>query len=282
LPLSQTTQQRKTMSYASIASHNTSGPQPHPDPGLLNTSHSQTSLPDVDSKVTVVPQSFKEHPVTATSAEHLRESSREDERRRDARSPLHLGGEGEKTQRRKDVAKRKLHEAEDEGVHLWAVAKQRVLQPGVMGGLIGIANVGLIGAFGYQLYSKPHLRRDTRALSTAAVSALVLLGSEGYVAEAYRKTAQGQAEERRAREEGAYLYQLTRDVVLRPGVLGGLVGVVNVGILGGVGYLGYLHWDEPHWDRRTVSAVTVGLLALFAGEGYLGEEYIEHEYPRRK
>jgi hypothetical protein len=87
-----------------------------------------------------------------------------------------------------------------------------------------LANVGLIATFGYQLYAKPHLRSDTRALSTAVVSTLVLFGVEGYVAEAYRQTAAGQEEERRAREEGALLYRQTKDIVLRPGVLGGLVG----------------------------------------------------------
>lgn len=86
-------------------------------------------------------------------------------------------------------------------------------------------NVGLIGAFGYQLYSRPSLRSDTRFLGTAAVSGLVLFGAEGYVAESYRLTAAGQEEERRAREEGAAIYRKTKDVVLRPGVLGGLVGV---------------------------------------------------------
>lgn len=85
--------------------------------------------------------------------------------------------------------------------------------------------MGLIGALGYELYTKPHLRRDTRLLATAGASGLVLLGAEGYLAEAYRKTAAGQAEERRAREEGAALIRRTKDIVLRPGVLGGIVGV---------------------------------------------------------
>lgn len=90
------------------------------------------------------------------------------------------------------------------------------------------ANVGLIGAFGYNLYSKPHLRTDTRVLSTAAISALVLFGAEGYVAEAYRRTDAGQEEERRARDEGDLIYRRTKAIVLRPGVLGGLVGVCEL------------------------------------------------------
>jgi len=275
------------MSYAAVASHNTSGPQPHPDTALLNTAPSHTSLPDVDSKVTVVPQSFKDHPVTVTSAAAPApapvESSSEDE----------IHQVADKASRKKEKAKRKFqdareegiekyHEAKEESVYLWSETKRRVLQPGVMGGLMGVVNVGLIGAFGYQLYNYPHTRQDTRFLSTSAIAAITLLGAEGYVAENYRQTPRGQAEERRAREEGSYYYNRTKNIVLRPGVLGGIVGVVNVGILGGVGYASYIHWDLPHWDRRTVSAVTVGLLGLFTVEGYLGEEYKEKEYPKRK
>lgn len=44
--------------------------------------------------------------------------------------------------------------------------------------------------------------------------------------------------------------------------------LVNLGIIGGVSYVAYDNWDQPHWDGRTVSAVTVGLLSLVAGEGY--------------
>lgn len=43
--------------------------------------------------------------------------------------------------------------------------------------------------------------------------------------------------------------------------------LVNLGIIGGVSYVAYDNWDQPHWDGRTVSAVTVGLLSLVAGEG---------------
>ena len=44
---------------------------------------------------------------------------------------------------------------------------------------------------------------------------------------------------------------------------------VNVGILGGLGYFSYTNWDKPTWDRRLVSAVSVGLLTLWGGEGYV-------------
>lgn len=62
-------------------------------------------------------------------------------------------------------------------------------------------------------------------LASAAAAALTILGAEGYAAEKYRETAAGQEEERRARREGAALYRAARENILRPGVLGGLVGV---------------------------------------------------------
>ena len=42
---------------------------------------------------------------------------------------------------------------------------------------------------------------------------------------------------------------------------------VNAGVLGAVGYYAYTEWDRPRWDKRIVSAVSVGLLTLWSGEG---------------
>ena len=42
---------------------------------------------------------------------------------------------------------------------------------------------------------------------------------------------------------------------------------VNTAIVGTVGYLSYKHWKAPYWDRKVVSAVSVGLLTLWTGEG---------------
>lgn len=85
-------------------------------------------------------------------------------------------------------------------------------------------NVGLLTYASYALYTQPRLRHDTRLLSSAAAGALLLFGAEGYAAERYRETPAGREEERRARKEGAVLYRHAREAVLRPGVLGGLLG----------------------------------------------------------
>jgi hypothetical protein len=86
-------------------------------------------------------------------------------------------------------------------------------------------NIGLISGVGYTYYACPHLRRDTRFLTSTAAAALAVFGAEGYLAETYRKTPAGREEERKAKEEGAALYRYGREHLLRPGVLGGLVGV---------------------------------------------------------
>ncbi|KAG8961795.1 hypothetical protein FRC03_004952 [Tulasnella sp. 419] len=251
------------MSYANVASHHTD-----------------------DSKVNVVPQDFKAHPATVTSEKpsHTPEPYPEPLRTSGGSGGAHSTRADASRQwdKSKDKIKKEFHKAEEEGSEFWEETKRVILQPGVMGGLIGIANIGIIGTVGYQFYAKPHLRSDTRALTTTAISALALFGTEGLFADAYRKTAAGQQEERRAKEEGAIVYRRTKEIVLRPGVFGGLMGLVNVGVLGTVGYYGYVNWDKPVWDRRTVSAVTVGLIAFFSGEGYLAEQYKEKEYPKRR
>lgn len=81
---------------------------------------------------------------------------------------------------------------------------------------------------GHAFYTQPHYRQDIKVISSTIAGSLVLLSAEGALADAYAKTAAGQAEARRAREEGALLYRHAREVVLRPGVLGGLVGLCEL------------------------------------------------------
>ncbi|KIJ49402.1 hypothetical protein M422DRAFT_27764 [Sphaerobolus stellatus SS14] len=255
------------MSYASVAATNAPplSAQPHPDQGLLNTEpeHAPSVLNDTGPKVNVVESTFKEHPATTTSVN---------------RPP---SDEVRERERFKSKAKKDIYRAEEEGAAFWEYIKERLLRPGVAGGLLGVVNVGLLGTFGYNLYTEPHLRSDRRFLGWSTLGALAFLGAEGFLAEAYRNTDAGREEERKARKEGAVLYKHTKEVVLRPKVFGGLLGVLNVGIIGAVSYIAYDNWNRP-WDRRTVSAITVGLLSLFTGEGYVAEKYRQEEYPKRR
>ncbi|KAG9118652.1 hypothetical protein FRC07_006733 [Ceratobasidium sp. 392] len=272
------------MSYADVAAHNAPPPsqQPHPDQNLYTTQEdvSGGSLPDVSHNVNVAPHDFKSNPHTVTSETRPAhyESSDDEGGNRTGSSKKRAA----KDRAAKDRARKGIEHAEEEGLYLWNQFKERLLRPGTAGGILGVVNVGLIAFAGREFYTRPHLRTDTRALSTVAVTALVLFGAEGALAEAYLKTDAGQREKARAKKEGASLYRQTHEVVLRPGVLGGLVGVLNLGILGGVGYAAYSNWGQPRWDRRTVSAISAGLLTLAVGEGYLGEKYVEKEYPKRK
>lgn len=88
-----------------------------------------------------------------------------------------------------------------------------------------VVNVGIVAGVGHAYYTQPHLRCDTTAIASTVAGALTLFSLEGYAAEKYRETPRGQAEERRAKQEGAIIYRHAREIVLRPGVLGGLVGL---------------------------------------------------------
>ena len=86
-------------------------------------------------------------------------------------------------------------------------------------------NVGLLGFAGYAFYTTPAYRKDYRVIGGTAAGALALITAEGALAESYLSTEEGQAELRRAEQEGSVLYRHTKEVVLRPGVLGGFIGV---------------------------------------------------------
>ncbi|KAI0691777.1 hypothetical protein BC835DRAFT_1359898 [Cytidiella melzeri] len=263
------------MSYAAVAAHNAPPPsaQPHPDLGLLNTEPpSHDNIADDAAKLNIVSADFKQNPATVTSTAGVPTES--------APIPISGGlpshttsGSRSKGQKASDKAKKYAHELEDEGFYLWNFAKHQLLRPGVAGGLLGVVNIGLMSFASYSLYTKPYLRRDTKFLASAAAAAFTILSAEGYAAEKYRETPAGRDEEIRARKEGAALYRIAKENILRPGVLGGLVGVLNTAVIGTVSFYAYQYWDTRHWDKRIVSAVSVGLLTLWSGEGYLAEQY---------
>lgn len=209
-----------------------------------------------------------EHPTTDTSAKGIYGTYEDDS--------------AAKRRARKDEMKDVANRAENETFWLYGRAKEQILRPGVAGGLLGLVNLGLMGAAGYQFYTRPELRTDWYAVGGTAAGALLILGGEGILADSYAQTDAGKREAHRAKEEGVALWSRTKEMVLRPGVFGGLLGVANVGILGGVGYLAYTHWDEPSWDQKTVGGISAGLFVLMLAEGSLEEYYRKNEYPKRK
>lgn len=224
------------MSYASVAHHNAPPPsqQPHADTSLLNTERSfADNVADDGAKVNVVAHDFKTNAATLTSQARENIDQEYDD----------LTGTSDK-KRYKKKANKRFQEAEAEGEYIWDVTKQYLLRPGVAGGLIGlgaflrfieypspvltitlIVNIGIIASVGRAYYTQPHLRRDTTIIGSTIAGALALLSVEGYAAEKYSQTPAGKEEARRAKEEGAALYKHAHEIVLRPGVLGGLVGL---------------------------------------------------------
>lgn len=146
-------------------------------------------------------------------------------------------------------------------------------------------NIGVLGTLGYNIYRRPTLvtepRMNIKPLSYISVGLITLFTLEGFAADAYLDTPQGRDEARRVEEEGHYLYNRTKEVVLRPKVAGGILGVLNVAVLGTLGYGVYTHWDAPVFTRRTVSYVSVGLLSWFGLQGWAVEKYQQDGVAKR-
>ncbi|TFY60524.1 hypothetical protein EVG20_g7385 [Dentipellis fragilis] len=230
--------------------------QPHADPSLLTTpTDPPAAVADDTSKVNVVPTDFKQHPETTTS------EFREELAAKGAESTKRTGSS-------KRTAKKHGNHPTYRGVKdIWQVVKNALLLPGVA------VNIGLLSGAGYLYYTEPRLRNDARVISCTLASTLAVLGLEGYVAESYRNTSEGQKGEGEARSEGSMAYRSAREHLLRPGVLGGFLGLVNLAVMSSVGYISFVNWDKPHWDRRVVSIATLGVVSLWGGEGLLAQWY---------
>ena len=120
------------MSYAAVAAHNAPPPseQPKPDPSLLTTEvPTANNVIDDTAKVNVASPDFKAHPATVTSETDIYVEVTDDE---------DDGGNVNGSEKSKRRVKKRLAEAEAEAADIWAVAKDKLLQPGVAGGLIGV------------------------------------------------------------------------------------------------------------------------------------------------
>jgi len=295
------------------------GEMPKPDQNLTDGHFSgETEVhTDVDSKINVLPAgSDPKHPdVHPTGAPHpgpvsihpvtVPEPHTSDVAPEPAQAPpkgsVHIpqsGAEWEKKEKEaekeakkgvdkadkkakdlKKKAKNELAQAESIIGPYWEKTKDIVLRPGTLGGLIGVVNVGLLSTLGYFAYTRKDQPWDKRIVGGAVAGTLALFSAEGYVTESYLQTEDGKQEAERAKKEGSKLYLQAKEVVLRPGVAGGLVGAVNVAVISTVGYFSYKHWNQP-WDRRVVSAVSVALLGLSGLEGWAGKVYKDKELPK--
>lgn len=128
---------------------------------------------------------------------------------------------GEQLDRAETVAEKYISQAMD-----------ILLRPGTLGGLMGIANVGLLGTLGYYAYTRRNVPWNRNYVAAAAAGTLSLFATEGVVAERYSTTPEGKAELARAKQEGSRAYIQAREIILRPQVAGGALGVLNVAVLG--------------------------------------------------
>lgn len=181
-------------------------------------------------------------------------------------------------------ARRELDKAENAAARYYEQAKDILLRPGTLGGLVGIANVGLLSSLGYYAYTRRDVpgALEPRRVGAAVAGILALFGAETVVAEQFATTPEGKRELERAKQEGSHLYKHAREIVLRPGVAGGLLGALNLAVLGTVGYFAHQNWNKPAWDRRLVAGVTFGLISLSAAEGLAAETYRQKELPEQK
>lgn len=162
--------------YASVAAQNAPPPseQPHPDPSLLTTeSENPDPVPDLKTKVAIVPTDFKEYlPAEDADAEvpELIDDSAAG------------GGEGRGGRR----GGRRSRETAAEGTYLWRRMKHFLFQPEVAGGLVGLLNTAVIGTvayYGYRNWDKPRWNRQV--VASVSVGLLALWGAEGYIAEKF-------------------------------------------------------------------------------------------------
>lgn len=165
---------------------------------------------------------------------------------------------------------------------------------------------------------EPSYRSDHRIIGGAAAGSLVVLGIEGAVAESYLQTPEGQREKARAQEEGSALYRQTKELVLRPGVFGGLLGLCMCRLreprcilltssflsqcrhswwsrlpqlralerprLGSPLCPRHLSWHRGtlYWRRVRSSWVNSGAYYSRITYRFIAEQYRENEYPTRR
>lgn len=151
------------------------------------------------------------------------------------------------------MVQKEIDEAETALVAAWNKSKEVILRPSTLGGLVGV------GEWDRWMDERHANKQSTSVSSVVLVTSctrtatvpgtsaglparspvfsvysprkgeltprrMTELTSLSYVTESYLQTPEGQAEAKRAKEEGSRLYLQAKEVILRPTVAGGLAG----------------------------------------------------------
>jgi len=96
-------------------------------------------------------------------------------------------------------------------------------------------------------------------------------GEEESDSSPHRRTAKSKSKAKKAvhdaEKEAIHWSAVAKELMLRPPVAGGLVGVVNLGL---IGYTGYKFYNEPHLrhDHTFVTSAVAGAAVVLGVEGY--------------
>lgn len=87
-------------------------------------------------------------------------------------------------------------------------------------------NIGIIAGVGYTFYSKPHLRANTKAITSTVAATIALLTGEGFATnQVLKQTPEGQSALQHARERRHWLAQYLHDFFARVNPYKGAVGI---------------------------------------------------------
>ncbi|EGF97855.1 uncharacterized protein MELLADRAFT_114031 [Melampsora larici-populina 98AG31] len=175
------------MSYASITAQHTLPPdqQPKPDPSLLEgptndlaSQHAhQTSLPDVNHKLNVVPNDWSGK---TQFEEDLNRSREEKDTNNSSESSSDLGT----TPTKKSInhQQNKSKRPADRLDKVTKKARREIHSPQNQFGLLSVLNVGVLAGVGWMVFMNWDRKRwDRRIVSATVIGLGALFGSQGYL-----------------------------------------------------------------------------------------------------
>jgi len=88
-------------------------------------------------------------------------------------------------------------------------------------------NIGLLASVGRIFYVRPHLRRDVAAITSAVAAATAIIAVEGVASVRFCPTPQGREQQKKMKKQGATVMHHLHEQIMRPGILGGMIGLGN-------------------------------------------------------